>query len=255
MRDNIIFIGEDNKTNSDLYQLLNWRFNVIFHDQIKNVSPHALKMYPPKVVVASMVGKNINYNELFEYLKEECPHIPVVTVGNETESNKYSDFYETSQFYKVLIPIAERHVLEICMDVAAGRDYVEKNYKVFKNGDTPHVLIVDDNAVLLRNMKNILDKKYTVAVAASGFQAFVSIGKKMPDLILLDYEMPEMNGKEVMEKLQTDEELKEIPIVFLTGMDSREIVMELLALKPAGYFLKPADSEALIEKIEGILGR
>lgn len=255
MRDNIIFIGEDNKTNSALYQLLNWRFNVFFHDQMKNVSFHAIKMHPPTLVVASMIGNSINYNELFEYLKNECPDIPVITVGNETESDRYSEFYETGSFHKVLCPVAERHVLEICMDVAAGREYSEEKYRVFKNGDKPHILIVDDNAVLLRNIKSILDNKYSVAVAASGFQAFISIGKKTPDLILLDYEMPEMNGKEVIEKLQTDEELKEIPIVFLTSMDSREIVMELLALKPAGYFLKPADSEALIEKIEGILGR
>ena len=77
----------------------------------------------------------------------------------------------------------------------------------------------------------------------------------MPDLILLDYEMPEMNGKEVMEKLQSDEELREIPIVFLTSADSKEIVMELLALKPAGYILKPVESQMLLERIEEIIGK
>ena len=91
-------------------------------------------------------------------------------------------------------------------------------------------------------------------MAPSGVHAFISIGKKTPDLILLDYEMPEMNGKQVLEQLQTDEELKEIPVVFLTSMDSKEIVMSLLALRPAGYLLKPASAEVIFETLNKILG-
>jgi len=100
-----------------------------------------------------------------------------------------------------------------------------------------------------------LEKNYSVAVAPSGVHAFISIGKKVPDLILLDYEMPEMNGKEVLEKLQAAKEYADIPVIFLTSMDNREIVLELLALKPAGYILKPADSGMLLERIEDIIGK
>ena len=119
----------------------------------------------------------------------------------------------------------------------------------------PHILVVDDNAMILRNIKCILDPYYSVAVAPSGLHAFLLMGKQKPDMVLLDYEMPEMNGKEVMEKLQSDEELREIPIVFLTSADSKEIVMELLALKPAGYILKPVESQMLLERIEEIIGK
>ena len=119
----------------------------------------------------------------------------------------------------------------------------------------PHILIVDDNAMVLRNIKGILETDYSVSVAASGNQAFRSISIRKPDLILLDYEMPEMNGKEVMEKLLEDDETKDIPIVFLTSLDSKQRVMEILALKPAGYILKPADSIALTEKVREILGK
>ena len=67
--------------------------------------------------------------------------------------------------------------------------------------------------------------------------------------------MPTMNGKEVLEKLQSDEELNEIPVVFLTSADSKEIVMELLALKPAGYILKPVEAKLLFDRIEEIIGK
>ena len=96
---------------------------------------------------------------------------------------------------------------------------------------------------------------YLNKVSSSGVHAFISIGKKVPDLILLDYEMPEMNGKEVLKKLQATKEYADIPVVFLTSMDNREIVLELLALMPAGYILKPVDSGMLLEKIEDIIGK
>ena len=77
----------------------------------------------------------------------------------------------------------------------------------------------------------------------------------MPDLILLDYEMPEMNGKQVLQKIREQEEYADIPVVFLTSMDTREIVMELLALQPAGYILKPVDSQMLLDRINDIIGK
>ena len=109
--------------------------------------------------------------------------------------------------------------------------------------------------MVLRNIKSILQNHYSVAVAPSGVHAFISIGKRTPDLILLDYEMPEMNGKEVLEKLQAEEEYADIPVIFLTSVDNKEIVLELLSLKPAGYILKPADSAMLLDRIENIIGK
>ena len=47
----------------------------------------------------------------------------------------------------------------------------------------------------------------------------------------------------------------DIPVVFLTSMDTREIVIELLALQPAGYILKPVDSQMLLDRIEDIIGK
>jgi len=56
-------------------------------------------------------------------------------------------------------------------------------------------------------------------------------------------------------QLQAEEEYADIPVIFLTSMDNGEIVLKLLALKPAGYILKPADSQMLLERIEDIIGK
>lgn len=99
----------------------------------------------------------------------------------------------------------------------------------------------------------MLEDTYEVALAISGAQAMTSIGKKRPDLILLDYEMPVCDGKMTLEMIRADEELTSIPVVFLTAINNRENIEAVLKLKPAGYFLKPPVKERLLQEIEKIL--
>lgn len=255
MKNAVVFIGEENKTNNELYQLLNWRFKVTCYHDTESISFEELKETEPAVLITSMVGDHLDYHELFENMVKECSEIPVITISTQAESEAYKQFYEQKQFHRILRPILGKRVLEICRKVIFGSSYIDEEESDSEAGEKGHILVVDDNAMVLRNIKNILAETYTVAVAPSGMHAFLAIGKETPDLILLDYEMPGMNGKEVLEKLRTDEELKDIPVVFLTSMDSKEIVMSLLALKPAGYLLKPVESRLLQEKIYEIIGK
>ncbi len=78
---------------------------------------------------------------------------------------------------------------------------------------------------------------------------------RSPDLILLDYEMPVCDGKMTLEMIRADEEMKDIPVVFLTAVNDRANIEAVLKLKPAGYFLKPAVKDKLIAEIEKILGQ
>ncbi len=252
MRNNIVFIGAENKINNELSQLLNWKFEITSYHSIESITLSELNTHNPSIIIVSMVGNVFNCHELFEYIQKNFPSSSVVTISSKDEISEYEEFFNSEQFHQILRPVTGRKILSICRSIIAGKIYSESEEA---NAQTPHILVVDDNAMILRNIKSVLETKYTVAVAPSGVHAFISMGKKMPDLILLDYEMPNMNGKEVMEKLQEDEELREIPVIFLTGADSKEIVMELLALKPAGYILKPADSQMLLDRIFEIVGK
>ena len=254
MRKSVVFIGENNKINNELYQLLNWRFKVDYYDPNEKTELNDINVLEAALVIVSLVGTKVDYREFFEVIKENCPELPVVTISTKAESEVYEELYACEQFHKILRPVTGRRILEVCRAIIAGADYLANN-NAQDSREPMHILVVDDNAMVLRNIKSILEKNYSVAVAPSGVHAFISIGKKVPDLILLDYEMPEMNGKEVLEKLQATKEYADIPVIFLTSMDNREIVMELLALKPAGYILKPADSGMLLERIEDIIGK
>jgi CheY-like chemotaxis protein len=84
----------------------------------------------------------------------------------------------------------------------------------------------------------------------SGLQAIKFLGKNKVDLILLDHEMPVTSGPQVLEMLRSDEETKSIPVMFLTGKSDKNSVMEVVALKPEGYFLKTIEKEELLEKLQ-----
>ena len=117
-----------------------------------------------------------------------------------------------------------------------------------------HILVVDDSPLMLKTLKEYLHEDYDVATAVSGKVALKFLERKKTDLILLDYEMPEENGPAVLEKLRANEETKDIPVIFLTGVSDRKKIQEALALRPQSYLLKPIEREKLIEAITKIFG-
>lgn len=128
--------------------------------------------------------------------------------------------------------------------------------KVNKNSYRKHhILIIDDNVILLRTVKEMLDDKYTVSIATTAKQAFDSISSRLPDLILLDYEMPYINGEEMLIRFKSRNDTMGVPVIYLTGSADRDVVTKLISLKPAGYMLKPPNKQKLVELIDRILNK
>ncbi len=117
-----------------------------------------------------------------------------------------------------------------------------------------HIIVVDDDPRMLKLIKEHLHEDYDIATAINGKLALKFLEKKRTDLIFLDYEMPDMNGPQVLEKIRENQELSDIPVVFLTGISEREKIEKVLSMKPQGYVLKPIDREKLITTIKNVLG-
>lgn len=111
------------------------------------------------------------------------------------------------------------------------------------------VMVVDDDAGTLRNIKSLLSDMYDVVVANSGRKALEIIGMENPDIILLDYEMPLMKGPETMRHIREKRGFENIPVVFLTGVNDRAQITAALAMKPTGYLLKPVNKEKLLNTV------
>ena len=117
-----------------------------------------------------------------------------------------------------------------------------------------HILVVDDNAMMLKVIKEHLHDKYDVGTAVSGKVALRFLENKTTDLILLDYDMPQENGPAVLEKLRASDATKDIPVIFLTGVTESKKIKEALVMKPQGYLLKPVNREKLLAQIEKFIG-
>lgn len=117
------------------------------------------------------------------------------------------------------------------------------------------VLVVDDSGAVLRNVKGWLEDKYQVVLANSGAMAIKYLSTNRPDLVLLDYEMPIVDGKQVLEMIRSEMEFVDIPVIFLTGKGDRESVMQVMALKPDGYLLKTLPPDEIRQSVDNFFER
>lgn len=112
------------------------------------------------------------------------------------------------------------------------------------------VLLVDDLAENLQVLGNILDENdIEFSYATSGKEALDAVAFKKPDLILLDINMPEMNGFEVCKKLKKDPETMDIPIIFLTAKADSEDIVEGLSIGAVDYVTKPFNTKELLSRV------
>ena len=111
------------------------------------------------------------------------------------------------------------------------------------------VLLVDDDVTFLQMMQKWLSTEYRVSAVRSGKQAMSFVSSRRPDLILLDYEMPETTGPEVLKMLR-DSPAADIPVFFLTGKCDEKSAENAALLEPDGYLLKAAGKERVLAAVE-----
>jgi len=121
-----------------------------------------------------------------------------------------------------------------------------KTEKIYRR---KHILLVDDAGIILRALKIMLSNDYEISLANSGKAALNAIKRNRPDAILLDYEMPILDGRETLEMLRQNDETKDIPVFFLSGVANREKIRAIASLKPQGYLLKPLNQKIIIQTL------
>ena len=247
----ILFVGKFNGIVQD-----NHFFDNLFDAQIcvDNVVmvKGMLKIKKPELVVISLNGISVEAKEIFEELKQNYPKMPVICLGTNQEVKLHMSSISTKQFITLITPLDDKKILDTICNILDSREDVQQS--VGTKGEKKSILLVDDSNVQLRALNELLKDKYEVRMSTSGMQALTMIGKKKPDMIFLDYEMPICDGKMTLEMIRGMEESKDIPVVFLTGVSDKEHIAAVLDLKPAGYLLKPADAERIYSIIEKVLG-
>lgn len=253
-----LIVGELNPVLMNINQCLINEFETQMCEADLETIKKMRKLLQPDLLVISQQGIDGKEDALIlDMLKEKMPKMPIVFIETVTAKNHLSEYERVfPNFVLLKRPIVKSKLINTCYKVI-GEDekFAEKATKAGDKKDAvkKRVMVIDDNPLLLRNMKHLLEKRYQVFIATSGEKALEFIPKKKPDIILLDYEMPGMDGRETFMKIKENPETRNIPVLFLTGISDKAHIYAALELEPAGYILKPAAEEKLFSQIEQAL--
>lgn len=248
----VLLLGKLDRTAEELYKCLNRKYHVQICTDTNEIMQNMVRITKPDMIMVNASEYDVIPNSVFDFFNMFYLHLPIVVIGTKEACNIYHSYYNGDNILAIQRPITTTIVLEQCAKIMAKGKYIDPNEKK-EEVKQKHILIVDDSAVTLRSVKALLDKKYRVSVATSGEMALKSMQRCAPDMVLLDYEMPEWDGKKTLEMIREDELLKDIPVMFLTGVADKQHIAAVLELNPAGYMLKPPEQEKLFATIEDIL--
>lgn len=208
---------------------------------------------------ADMLIKNLDAD--FEILRarsvDEIKHVPgivLVNLAGLEKKERVKSFSESKIF--LLGTQAECESSDISCTEKFVRPFNAKEIReklIGLSQSSPEsqkcILLVDDDAVMIRTLREGLSTSYKVLPANSGINALKILERTKPDLILLDYEMPEMTGPEVLATLRAKENTADIPVMFLTAKNDLGSISLIEALKPQGHMLKTLP----LREIKGII--
>lgn len=117
----------------------------------------------------------------------------------------------------------------------------------------PHILIVDDSPMNLEILSAALLNEYEVEAVTTGKEALALAQQLQPDIMLLDISMPDMDGFEVCRRLKQNPATADIPVIFLTSMDTQEAEAQGLALGAMDYITKPFQIEIVRTRVHNLL--
>lgn len=115
------------------------------------------------------------------------------------------------------------------------------------------IVAVDDSIIILKMLTKVLGEDYNLHAFSVGKRALKYLSEYVPDLIILDIDMPELNGYEMLKIIRENPNLQNVPVIFLTSNNDKNHVIKAAAFGANDYVIKPIDEKVLLEKIQAAL--
>ena len=238
---NILVIMESNSflVRNITEQLQELKYNVVSVElDIQKISSY--KENYEAIFLYTESDTEVKAKELI-YIRDKAveENIPVFYLGDDAEN-----------LQNIMPEYVLKSVFKRPIDVKVTAKIVDGYIKEYGKQVRKKILVVDDSGAMLRNVKGWLGDKYNVILANSGAMAIKYLATDRPDLVLLDYEMPVIDGRQVLEMIRTETEFRDVPVIFLTSKNDRESIMKVMELKPEGYLLKTMEPKKIIEEVD-----
>ena len=163
---------------------------------------------------------------------------PIVVMTASNDNNTLSNYIDFKISEYIIKPLDSERALQ-------------KLEKII-NDNNKLVLVVEDNRAFRMFVEKVIKSKFNKAVvqhADNGLEALKKIEAEKPYLIILDMAMPEMNGRDLLLKLRSNEKYNDIKVVVLSGQNETKIIGEMTSLGISDYILKPVTLEELYSKL------
>lgn len=257
----ILLISKINSALTEVYGSICERYYVQVSMESWEIVEGMMELFAPDMVIMNVAEPEDIEENVFRVLEYSYSDLPVLVVASEEGCEAYKKYLTRDKMMSFRRSDGKGELIRVCdslLGISGEVNSMEMWGAAAKttslsSSSPKRVLVVDDCVITLRFMEAMLEDTYRITVVSSGEQALKSIQKERPDVILLDYEMPGMNGKETFEKIRANKEICNIPVIFLTSVAVKEYIEAVLKMKPAGYLLKPADKEKLIATIESVV--
>lgn len=276
----ILFVADFNDTAHCIQEAMLSRYQVQLCS-MKNAEDvsHMIRMFRPDMVVVFISCYQNISSKLFYILTVVHAAIPIITIGKKEDTMQYEMLYSKTQYTHLYRPIKNRDIMKCIADrlhitedenaehkdISDVSNYIENEDKIKNKTDIwdeaeldneadadkrKHILLVDNDDEIYNDMKSIIGDRYRVSAAGTELQAMRMLEKDRPDMMFLSYEMPLCEGRIMLEMIRSDEELRKLPVVFLTKIAEKRNIASIIRLKPAGCILKPLDKEIVTRIIE-----
>lgn len=202
------------------------------------------------------VGGHFHSSAQYDMIEENLLTYEQFQKMFEGQSPQFSVLFNTGAGYFAYCVIAPHLIQfrdETSIKAENAMTEIKKYLDTGEKNSKKKVLVVDDSDMMRHTMKRLLEKDYDVTLANSGLAAIRCITLDRPDLVLLDYEMPVCDGRQVLGMIRSEEDFADIPVVFLTGRGDKESIQKVLSLKPKGYLIKTLGAEEIKKNIDDFM--
>lgn len=245
-KDARVLVVDDNKVNREVVAALLSRYQ-IDSDLVENgrnaVNNARQNRYD--LIFMDLQMPVLNGYEATQEIRSFDKEIPIIALTAASREDDRQRCFDSGMNGFLTKPIEQKvfyHEVGLYIDITAQAHDKKTTVapQAREKQDKQRILIVDDEMANLKILANTLSKRYTVQLATNGARAIeLSTGNNQPDLILLDIQMPGMDGYDVCKQLKDNPVSSKIPVIFVTALTESESEQKGLSLGAVDYITKP----------------